>query len=394
MLWTSERILIDGDAYFDALIESWSKAQETIDLETYIFEIGAVGQRVEAALLEAASRGLHIRLLVDGIGASGWWQTHGVSLQKQARNLSGQLEVRVYHPVFLAEMWRRLMIDFKLISPERQPRRSLVLRRLNRRNHRKVSIVDGTTVLLGSVNISNAHSAKAIGSKAWRDTSAVLTGPGVLDLRYAFDHAWLRSHFVTADSNTPRRKLRFLFPGRSKIKTSPVGLNFTRTLRREHRFQFARNLDRARSRIWIENAYLAPPSNVVRRLVIAARRGVDVRIIVPSRSDVWFMPLIARAYYRNLIRGGVRVFEYQPRFLHSKSLIVDDTVILGTSNLNRRSFLHDLEVDVTLSDPRSLEVMISQFERDQEASIEMKRRGTIVGSRLGRLLNYLFRYWV
>lgn len=385
MLWKSETIIFDGDDYFHSLFEAWSHAQRTIDFETYIFDDDEVGQDVVHELVKAHERGVRVRLLVDGIGASGWWQTRGVELEKLG------IEVRVYHPLMLPELWRRLMIDLRFIVPERKPRKSLVLRRLNRRNHRKVSIIDGQVAFVGSINVSKTHSFRYSGKEAWRDTAVRLEGVGTSDLINAFQHAWNRSQIV---SKVRRLKIRFSFRRRDGDFSSPVSLNYTARLRRMSRIKFKSLLRGANSRIWISNAYLAPPSNIVRVLNNAAKRGVDVRVLVPSRSDVWFMPLIARAYYRPLLKAGVRVFEYQARFLHAKSVVIDNEALIGTSNLNRRSFLHDLEVDVRLDDPKSIEKMSAQFLLDLASSEEIFNRGTIVGSRLGRLLNYLFRYWV
>lgn len=385
MLWKSETLLFDGDAYFKCLFEEWARAERTIDFETYIFDDDNIGAEVARQLQLASNRGVRVRILVDGIGASGWWQTRGVELEKIGA------EVRVYHPLMVTQLWRRMMIDLSLIVPERKPKRSLVLRRLNRRNHRKVSIIDGRIAFVGSVNVSDTHLTSFMGANAWRDTTVRLEGPGISELLVAYDHAWKRSQSV---GQTRPFKIRFSFRRRTGDFASAVSLNYTMRLRRISRGKFQSLLSAARKRIWVSNAYLAPPSNISRLLIKAARRGVDVRVLVPSRSDVWFMSFIARAYYRPLLKAGVRVFEYQPRFLHAKSLVVDNQALIGTSNLNRRSFLHDLEVDVRIDNPATVEDLAEKYLFDVRDSIEIFNRGTIVGSRLGRILNYFIRYWV
>jgi cardiolipin synthase A/B len=241
------------------------------------------------------------------------------------------------------------------------------------------------------VNVTDCHVRRITGAKSWRDNCARIEGPGTVELQVAFEHAWQRSQEVTA----PRKlKIRFSFRRRRTTTSKPVSLNYTRRLRKQSRFYFVQNLKLANERIWISNAYLAPPSNVVRYLKRAAKRGADVRVLVPVLSDVWFMPFIARAYYRGLIKGGVRIFEYQPRFLHAKSIVLDREAIIGSSNLNRRSFLHDLEVDVRLDSPDAVAEMANQYLIDLSQATEVFDHGTVVGSRLGQLLNYLFRYWV
>lgn len=385
MLWKSETLLFDGDEYFKCLFEEWARAERTIDFESYIFDDDIIGAEVVRQLQLASARGVRVRLLVDGIGASGWWQTRGVELEKHG------VEVRVYHPLMITQLWRRLMIDLRLIVPERKPKRSLVLRRLNRRNHRKVSLIDGRIAFVGSVNVSDTHMKASKNEKAWRDTSVRLEGPGLAELLVAFDHAWKRSQSV---GQTRPFKIRFSFRRRTGDFSSAVSLNYTLRLRKIARGKFQKLLSSAEARIWVSNAYLAPPSNISRLLIKAARRGVDVRVLVPSRSDIWFMPFIARAYYRPLLKAGVRIFEYQPRFLHAKSLLVDDQALIGTSNLNRRSFLHDLEVDVRIDNQKTVDELAEKYLFDIRDSIEIYNRGTIVGSRLGRILNYFIRYWV
>ncbi len=385
MLWKSETLLFDGDDYFKCLFEEWSRAERTIDFETYIFDDDNIGAEVVRQLQNACSRGVRVRLLVDGIGAGGWWQTRGVELEKFGA------DVRVYHPLMITQLWRRLMIDLRFILPERKPKRSLVLRRLNRRNHRKVSVVDGRVAFVGSVNVSDTHLKAYKNKEAWRDTSVRLEGQGIAELLVAFDHAWKRSQSV---GQTRPFKIRFAFRRRTGDFASAVSLNYTIRLRRISRGKFQNLISEAQRRIWVSNAYLAPPSNISRMLIKAARRGVDVRVLVPSRSDVWFMPFIARAYYRPLLKSGIRIFEYQPRFLHAKSLVVDNQALIGTSNLNRRSFLHDLEVDVRINSPQTIEALGERYLLDIRDSIEIFNRGTIVGSRLGRILNYFIRYWV
>ncbi len=385
MLWKTEDVLFDGDAYFESLFAEWARATRTIDFETYIFDNDQIGNEVVQELRKAAGRGVRVRLLVDGIGSSGWWQTRGVELQRT------DIDVRVYHPLLTTQLWRRLMIDLGFIRPERKPKRSLVLRRLNRRNHRKVSVIDGQVGFVGSVNVSDCHVKRFWGPTAWRDTCVRLEGPGTVELQNAFEHAWQRSQLVAS----PRKlKIRFSFRRRVIPTSKPVNLNYTRKLRKQSRIHFMQSLEKAEQRIWISNAYLAPSSYIVRGLRRAASRGVDVRVLVPAQSDVWFMSLIARAYHRPLLKGGVRIFEYQPRILHAKSLVVDQEAIIGSSNLNRRSILHDLEVDVRLDKLESVQKMSDRYTFDLSQSVEVFKRGTIVGSRVGTLLNYLFRYWV
>lgn len=393
MHWQTERVIVDGDNYFEAVFERIDRAQTSIDFETYIFENDQIGLEVENRLARAVKRGVRVRLVVDGIGSSQWWQSRGNSL------LDAGVDVRVYHPIYFTEMWRRLLVDLKLASPQRKPMHYHFLRRLNRRTHRKMVIIDNEIAFVGSVNVAAVHCARySLNTPSWRDTSLELTGRYVADLIHGFEFAWVRSQSLESIEDSIqaqlRPRLRLFLPKRTKLNESPVHLNFTTRLRRFHRLRFSKKIELARKRIWIQNAYLAPPSNIVRKLTSAALRGVDVKIIVPARSDVWFMTFIARAYYRWMHKAGIKIYEYQPRFLHAKVILFDDEAQVGSSNLNRRSFLHDLEVDVAVNSPESIGKISEQFEFDLKNSLEISRHSTAVGARIGRLLNFLFRYWV
>ena len=128
----------------------------------------------------------------------------------------------------------------------------------------------------------------------------------------------------------------------------------------------------AKERIWIANAYFVPSRGVQRALMKAASRGVDVRILLTAESDVQFMPWIARTHYAALMRSGIRLFEYQPRILHSKVIYIDDFVIIGSSNLNHRSLLHDLELDVFAQELETVQRVHKMFEEDFIESVEVE----------------------
>lgn len=392
MHWDSERLLSDGDSYYRALFESWSLAQSSIQFEVYIFEAGQIAKRVEAELTKAAQRGVRVRLIVDGMGSTAW-----IRSESPKRLTEEGIEVRVFHPFLaaelLAQLSKGLIPMWEVLRPAFHARRNPFIRRLNRRTHRKLSIVDHHTAFVGSINVADHHLKEFSGSFAWRDSAVAVTGAAVGLLEDSFQHHWRRS--LKAPFRA-RVRIPFSFRKRrsAKAQTPPVGFTHRYHLRVQHRRRVMQTIETQSVRIWIANPYLAPPSGVVRRLVRAAKRGVDVRVLIPQQSDVWFMPLIARAYYRNLIRGGVRIFEYTPRFLHSKIMIFDESALLGTSNLNRRSFLHDSEVDLWLTHSETIESLVVDFHRDLDDSAEIRVPPGWWFSRVGRILNYLFRYWV
>jgi cardiolipin synthase len=171
-------------------------------------------------------------------------------------------------------------------------------------------------------------------------------------------------------------------------------MNFTLPLRQRTYREFSTRLKIAHDRIWITNAYLAPSAPILRRLKKAAKRGVDVRILLPRKSDVFFMPWVAGSYYKELIASGVRIYEYLPRFLHAKSVIIDDWVVVGSSNMNRRSMLKDFEVDIVLNKTESIHACLEKFEKDLIESEEIITARGGFTSLLGRVIISFMKNWI
>jgi cardiolipin synthase len=364
--WDEEALLFDGDAYFPELITAIDLANHSVELETYIFETDLIGCEIELALIRAAARGLKVRLLVDGIGSLGWISSRLLIVAKEG------VEIRVYHPVrhfLFSRQWSKI----------------------NRRTHRKMCLIDDQTAFVGSINIAQCHSQKTIGPNAWRDTGVKVKGPGLIDLKNAFEHAWARARGANGQRHWIET-LKLLPTWRPKSVL--VRLNYTRRIRRRSFRAFLARIRGAKKRIFVTNAYLAPSHPVIRALTRAARRGVDVRILVPQKSDVFFMPWVATSYYRRLLKAGVRIYEFRPRFLHAKSVIIDNWAVVGTSNLNSRSLLHDLEVDIVLSRATTIETLREKFEDDLSHAEEISRAPSGLQAWLGRAIIRLFRHWI
>ncbi len=379
--WTEERLFFDGDGYFNALLAAIDGARESVVLETYIYYPDEMGRWLEQHLIAAARRGVRVRVVVDGIGANSWIQNWDPKLERSG------VQVKVWSPVFVGPF---LMGIARGLLRKRGVSR--LLSQTNRRTHRKYCVIDGRTAFVGSFNIARQHLPKFHGPGAWRDTGLRLEGSQVAHISHAFDHAWDRGY-------TPAGKRRWF--GRRRLPRlhadSLVRLNLTRAYRRRFWRDLLARLRGAERRVWITNPYLAPTHSLLKALTRARQRGVDVRILVPARSDVFFMRWVATSYYWALLAGGVRVFEYQPSFLHAKSVIIDDWAMVGTSNMNTRSFLHDLEIDIVLAGERAKTDLAERFETDLAAAREITprdRRGRMLSSRLGRLFLYVLRSWL
>jgi cardiolipin synthase len=221
---------------------------------------------------------------------------------------------------------------------------------MNRRNHRKLVLIDGVA-WVGSFNITADHCSVKWKGRGWRDTGIKVAGPPVELIAASFEQVWQR---------------RF-----SKLPQNPwLRLNLTRLMRWQANSDLRRRIRTARTRIWITSAYFVPRTRIAVALAAAARRGVDVRILVPAVSDIFFAPRVARLYSVLLCRAGVHFLEYSPTVLHAKSAIIDDWSFVGSSNFNHRSVIHDLELDVVLSSPESKKRLAEQFLIDSSRSVE------------------------
>lgn len=353
--WDEERVFHDSDVFFEELERDFTLARASIDLEMYIFEDDACGRRVISALTAATQRGVKVRVLVDGIG----------SPRFSPRMLPG-VDARIYHPV----PWKRL---------------HRIFRKLNKRNHRKVFVIDDSIAWVGSMNISACHLRAEKGEKAWRDTGVRVAGTEVRVMKAAFDAAWERRLRDRGGSvRAIGARLRAFWSARL------VRLNLHAWLRQKNTVDLLRRIRSARERVWITTPYFVPTGFFLRALRLAARKGRDVRILLPKTSDVFFMAWANAAFYNDLLKSGVRIYEYRPRFLHSKIMIIDDWMTVGTSNINHRSFIHDLEIDVVLTKQESRQSIVDQFMLDLGESIEVKPGPRSI---VGRIILAL-RYWM
>ena len=350
--WEDSQVFHNGDEFFSALEAAIEGAEKQIDMESYIFASDRIGQRIFSALARAVKRGVPVRLLVDGIGSSSWITT----LRQWARR--DGIQFKVFHELPWERWWRG--------EGEPSARRSKLrelLRRLNNRNHRKVCIVDSRRAFVGSMNVIDYHVPSLARSSTWRDTGVSVEGKDVRALEQSFEWLWFGA----------LRRLAWRLRGKRKRFASSdlVRLNTLRKHRRDNYLDLLVRIVGAQRRVWITNAYFVPDGSLVRALSVAAEAGVDVRILVPQFSDVWFIPWVASAFHLGLLRAGVRIFEYTGTVLHAKTMVVDDWALVGSSNLNHRSLLHDLEADVVLPTEKDRTELEKQFILDLDSADEV-----------------------
>ena len=370
-----ETILIN-EAYYQYLLDDINAAKQSIDLEVYIFAEDQLGFQVAEALANAAKRGVKVRVLVDGVGTPSWGGKVTAMLEQAG------VVTRVYHPLpWLLTQW----ID-KEVKVTFFKRMMYLINKMNKRNHRKTCVIDHQIAHIGSANIALCHLSKAQGGQGWRDTAVRITQVNLKPLRIAFERAW--SLFLIAK----RKKINI-----GKIKQRlPFRLNDSWRKRRTFNRALLTHISASKTRIWITNAYFVPNAVILTALIRAAKRGIDVRILLPHLSDVFIFPLISTVFYYHLLKAHVSLFEYLPSVLHAKTLIIDDWYRVGSSNLNSRSFHHDLEIGVRISSNEAKQVLEKQFlldlESSQKINIEMLAKQPLHQKILGWILLYL-QYW-
>jgi len=373
---SEEIIHQDARQYFQSLLTAIDTARVQIDMETYIFEVAGIGRRLAEALSRAAERGVRVRLVTDGAGV-----TSNFFFLADFMSKAG-VAVKVHHPL----PWQIRLWPFSLVTVRGWQKLWYLISFINKRNHRKMLIVDHRDIWLGSFNISQKHLPKEDGGHQWRDTAIELRGTDTYAARTAFDANWNKWR--------RRRKKRLA----RKLPNGPFCFNFTRALRTEHRQRVISRIRAASRRVWITNAYFVPDAELLDALKQASQRGVDVRILLPGYSDVFFIPWISRFFYQQLLDEGIKIFEYRHGFLHAKTLLIDNWGLIGSSNFNRRSLLHDLEVDYILGVPDNVQRLELDFVRDTEDAFVLSQQAMRSYKRwqryLGGILLVLIGYWV
>lgn len=359
----SETLFFDAGSYFNSFLHDIHQASNEIILETYIFTLDSIGQQILTALHEAVERGVYVKLLIDGVGSSKNAKIIAASLEHH------KAEVRIYHPLpwnFSAYRWA-MKHENILIKCWR------FIIEINHRDHRKLCIVDERIAWLGSFNITEGSTRRR------HETAARLTGESVRSLKQNFFHVWQQK-----DRPSPLNFRHFLS-------------NHSLKYRQQKNNELIKRIKEATTRIWITNAYFSPSRALISALKEAVNQGVDVQIIVPSHSDMFFFPTLTRTFYADLLAANLRIYEYRHEILHSKTMLVDHTLIIGSTNLNCRSYFHDLELDAILSNPETIQLMEAKFIADKQYSEEitlhtMRRFSKILGA-FG-WVSRLLRYWL
>jgi cardiolipin synthase len=346
------RILRDGAATFGAMFAAIRSARDHINLEYYIVEdVESDGEHLGDLLLDKHAKGVQVNVIYDSYGSNATPAAFFDRLKAGGINI----------------------VDFNPVNPLQ----ANAVSSPNDRDHRKILVVDGVTAIVGGVNLSATYEVHplaksgAIEGKAsefWRDTDLQIDGPVVAQLQKLFIAHW------DAQKGPPLNGANF-FPN-----VPPKGKEVVRVLGSTPKDAVPRYyvtvlsaIRNAEQRIWMATAYFVPTQKEVEDLVAAARRGVDVRLLLPGQSDSDLALTVGRSYYRQLLEGGVKILETSNEVLHSKVAVVDGVwTIIGSSNFDRRSVLFNDEVDSVILGRETGQQIEAMFEDDfkQAAPIE------------------------
>ncbi len=341
-------LLNNGDEIFQAMLASIREARNSVNFEAYLFYTGKVGSEFRDALCERARAGVQVRVLLDGLG-SGWG---------------------------LDNSYVKAMKDAGCRFSYFHPAQSLRVDRLNRRTHRRVLVVDGLVGFTGGVGFADDWQGNGDSEHHWRDVQVRVEGPLVAKLQGAFQQHWTRSTDEVMD-------------GPDFFPALPAAGNLRGQVIASHSFSIAAlplaqatAIAAAERNIWITNPYCTPGPDQIDLLVRAVKRGVDVRILVPGpHTDQPATKAAGRTAYKKLLRGRVRIYEFQPTMIHSKLMVVDGMFsILGSSNLDTRSAQINEELDLTVYDEAFGHELEKLFTADLEKSriytlAEFEKRG-------------------
>jgi len=353
------RLLVDGAAKYQALLADVAAARAHVHLEYYIYEPDRTGAALRDALVERARAGVQVRLLLDAIGSAGARRFFQPLLEAGG-------DVAWFHPMRFGQFWRRPWA--------------------NLRTHRKIVVIDGRVAYTGGMNVADEQDER-LGAAAYRDLHLRLEGDAVRVLQLVFCEDWAyatgsRAFLSSVARETPRQPL----PGPVRAQVLVSGPDSPwEAIHRMH----VSAIQAAKTRVWMTTPYFVPGEAAMMALTSAALAGLDVRLLVPRHSDSKLVTLATRSYFGPLLVAGVKIHEYGPRMLHSKSLLVDDALVLvGSANFDHRSFRLNFEVSVLFDDPTLASELAALFERELASAprVHRGRHRSLLGARLPEAL--------
>lgn len=350
---TDVKLLVDGGATYDALLEAVAQAEHSINLAYYIYEPDRTGERLRDALIERLRAGVKVRLLLDAVGSA------KVRRRFLAPFIEAGGEFAWFHPMRLP--WRRPWLNLRL--------------------HRKIVVVDDRVAFTGGINITDEQDER-LREDAYHDLHLRLEGEVVALLQVVFAEDWV---YATGQRPPPLPRPQGV-PG--PIPAQVLASGPDSAWEAIHRLHVAA-IYAAKRRVWLATPYFVPGEAAMMALTSAALAGLDVRLLVPKVADSRLVTFATRSSFDELLEAGVQVYEYGPRLLHSKALLVDDeTAIIGSANFDHRSFRLNFEVSLLFRDAGVAKSLERVLERDlaHAPRVRADRRRSFWRSRLPEAL--------
>jgi cardiolipin synthase len=332
------QVLTNGEQFYRAELQAMKRARQFIHIECYIFQKGRVTDEIVQVLEERATNGVEVRLVIDAVGSTAYLDRRFDPLRRAGGRVAW------YHPV-----------------------RWYTWPRANNRTHRELTVIDGQVAFVGGAGFADQWRYADGRNPEWRDTMVQIEGGAVLGLQTTFTENWLEA------AGEMLLAPKYFQPQTARGATEAVVVTSSPTQGRssESRVLLQSLFAKARRNIHITSPYFLPDKNLRRELVRAVReRGVEVSIVVPgSKSDHFLTRRSSRALFGDLLRSGVRIFEYQPSMIHAKIALIDGLwAVVGSTNFDARSFVLNDEVNVAMRDPDVVKRLADDFTKDVEHS--------------------------
>lgn len=337
---TATKTLTNGDETFFHILKELKRARHHIHMEYYIIRDDHIGETIKDILIEKAKQGVKIRFLYDAVGSWQLSKKYIVSLRKAG------IEAVPFGPVKLP----------------------FLNSKFNFRNHRKIIVIDGNIGFVGGLNIGDEYLGKDKNIGFWRDTHLMLKGEAVRTLQLIFLQDWYymtNYSFLTAEYLSPQPSNES-HGGVQLIAGGP-----------DNEWSVIKNIffsmiASAKNSVWIASPYFIPDEDIFSALKIAALSGIDVRLLMPNKPDKRIVFYASRSYFPELLEAGVKVYEYQRGFMHSKIIIVDhELASIGTSNMDMRSFHLNFEVNAFLYRTKSMQKLVAEYLNDLDFSKQL-----------------------
>ena len=351
------RVLNSSDLFMNSIFKMIESSKRSLFLEFYEIADDGVGLKIQELLLNKAKEGVEIRVIYDSIGS------RNTSKDYFERYRRGGIKVIEYNPI-------RIFTSF---------------RKWFRRDHRKIIVSDSREAIVGGFNLSLDYAPYSMGGRNWRDIGISFDGQAASEIAKIFRDTWVRcggDYFDVEHNDEGDVYVTLAYE---------FGIANIRSIRRSYRYA----MDNARDFIYIINAYFLPDKPLAKCLKRAVMRGVDVKIIVPHKTDHPYVRLASFTILKDLIKNGVKVYEWQGEVLHAKSAVVDGVwVSLGSHNLDHISLHYNLELNVNIYDEKIGMEMKEIFEKDLENSSQLtleKIRNMPISMKLASEVIYLFK---